>query len=115
MKSNQLTPVPANWAPEDRMLWLAKHAAPANMRLVTDLELHLIDRGLNAERVKALDYEKRCAFLETQLARAIKDTESFLTTLQSLANQMDEPAGLAIIYAESARVRETINALKAKP
>jgi hypothetical protein len=97
------------------MLWLAKHDAPPNMRLVTDLELHLIDRGLNAERTKALDYEKRCSFLETQLARAIKDTDSFLTTLQSLANQMDEPTGLAIIYAESARVGETIATLKAKP
>lgn len=50
--------------PSERTLWLAKHGAPPNMRLITDLELHVIGQGLNAERAKAqaLEMEVRgCA------------------------------------------------------
>ena len=109
----KLTPVPANWTPTDRMLWLAKHDAPPNMRLVTDLELHLIDRGLNAERIKALDYEKKCQQHVLKLTRAVTDLESFITAMQAIANQMDEPVGFEIINDTANRIRATINALKA--
>lgn len=113
MKKNRTPTLPANWAPADRMLWLAKHDAPPNMRLCTDLELHLIDRGLNAERIKALDYEKKCSALEMKLHRATSDLDSYITALQAIANQMDEPVGLEIINDTANRIRATINALKA--
>lgn len=60
---------PLKWTPEDRALWLAKHGAPANMRLVTDLELHVIAQGLEAERKKAVDHEARANKTEAELAK----------------------------------------------
>lgn len=103
---------PQKWTPEDRALWLAKHGAPANMRLVTDLELHVIAQGLEAERKKAVDHEAKSTELQAKVDRAIADTDSFLTLLQSCSNWMDDPTGLAIIYAEAGRVRETLNFLR---
>lgn len=111
MKNNH-QPNHQQWDPASRALWLSRHGAPANMRLVTDLELHVIAQGLEAERKKAIEHEKRAEFFAATLVRAAKDADSFLTLLQSLANQMDEPTGLAIIYEEAGRVRSVIEYLR---
>jgi hypothetical protein len=52
---------PKTWTPAERTLWLAKHGAPKNMRLVTDLELAVINNGLRGvqQRVKELEAERQ--------------------------------------------------------
>ena len=40
--------------------------------------------------------------------RCLTDFDSFLTLTQSLANYMDDPMGLAIIYEEANRIGETL-------
>lgn len=111
MKNNH-QPNQRQWDPASRALWLQRHGAPANMRLVTDHELHVIAQGLEAERTKALFHEVDAKKKGAKVARAILDADTFLTTLQSLANHMDDPTGIAIIYEASGRVRETITFLQ---
>lgn len=111
MKNNHPQPSP-DMSPVDRALWLAKHDAPRNMRLVTDLELHAIAQGLREERTAKEAMMAECRRLMVALERAHTDTDSFLTLLQGLSNHMDEPTGLAIIYEEANRIGESLDALK---
>lgn len=68
MKNNQPNPDTQTWTPADRTLWLAKHGAPANMRLITDLEITVVNNGLKSEQQAKANAQLRADILEGHLA-----------------------------------------------
>lgn len=126
--------------PEERKIWLASHNAPADMLMISHAEFRQMTVGMiNGQRtllvLKAtveetanhldnywrtqpdLPTAARAAVHDARrfhriAERCLNDVDSFLTLTQSLANHMDDPTGLAIIYEEANRIGETLAFIK---
>lgn len=122
--------------PEERKIWLASHNAPGDMLMVSIHEFRQLTVGiLNGQRaltaLKTMCEETANNFAHYHQTnpdlpsaakaavhdaarfhriaeRCLVDVDSFLTLTQSLANHMDDPTGLAIIYEEANRIGATL-------